>query len=279
MELDTASSVAGCSAIWADSSSAALDADPLSAGKDVIEALGKGLRIIEAFNHEHARMSASEAGSAAGISRAAARRYLLSLCHFGYADTDGRRFWLAPRVLRLGHSFLDGARIPRLVQPFLDRLSMTSGESATLSVLDDHEVVFLAHSRSPRLASVGHHVGTRVPGHVVAPGYAVMATRCDAEIRDWVARHEFSVYTPNTVACADEFFDEVDCVRRQGYAYNEQQFNMGLNGLSIALQDRKGKCIGALALTMQARSVSRDEAVQRMLPFLVDTKESLRPLL
>ena len=112
--------------------------------KDLIEGLGKGLRIIEAFDDDHSRLTPSEAAERAGITRTAARRYLLSLCHFGYAATDGKLFWLMPRVLRLGQSYLGAARLPRLVQPFIQRLSMACGETVNMSVLDGHEVVYVA---------------------------------------------------------------------------------------------------------------------------------------
>ena len=121
--------------------------------KDLIEGLGKGLRMIEAFDDDHPRLSPSEAARRAAITRTAARRYLLSLVHFGYAATDGKLFWLTPRVLRLGQSYLGAARLPRLVQPFIQRASLASGETVNVSVLDGHEVVYvclLYTSPSPR---------------------------------------------------------------------------------------------------------------------------------
>ena len=119
--------------------------------KDLIEGLGKGLRVIEAFDDDHPRLTASEAAALAGITRTAARRHLLSLVHFGYAATDGKQFWLAPRVLRLGQSYLGAARLPRLVQPFIQRVSMQCGETVNVSVLDGHEVVYLARSKPAAL--------------------------------------------------------------------------------------------------------------------------------
>ena len=104
--------------------------------KDLIEGLGKGLRVIEAFDDHQPRLTPSEAAVITGISRTAARRFLLSLVHFGYAATDGKHFWLMPRVLRLGQSYLGAARLPRLMQPFIQRVSMQSGETVNFSVLD-----------------------------------------------------------------------------------------------------------------------------------------------
>src|SRR5688500_11921644 len=111
--------------------------------KDLIEGLGRGLRVIEAFDDDHPRLTATQAAQATGITRTAARRHLLSLVHFGYAASDGKQFWLTPRVLRLGQSYLSAARLPRLVQPFIQRLSLATGETANVSVLDGHEVVYV----------------------------------------------------------------------------------------------------------------------------------------
>ena len=103
--------------------------------------------------------------------------------HFGYAAGDGKRFWLLPRVLRLGQGYLESARLPRLVQPFIQRVSMQSGETVNVSVLDGHEVVYIARSNSPRVVSIGYHPGARVPAHVVTPGLVMLSTWTDARAR------------------------------------------------------------------------------------------------
>src|SRR5258706_2345049 len=95
--------------------------------KDLIEGLGKGLRVIEAFDDDHSRLTPSEAAELTGLSRSAARRFLLSLVHFGYAASDGKHFWLMPRVLRLGQSYLSAARLPRLLQRLFQRVSLQDG--------------------------------------------------------------------------------------------------------------------------------------------------------
>ena len=104
---------------------------------DWIAGLAKGLRLIEAFNETHPRLSASTAARRTGLSRTAARRYLLTLHELGYLDSDGQLFWLTPRVLRLGWSYFDSARFPRTVQPFLQQLSRElGGVTVSFSVPD-----------------------------------------------------------------------------------------------------------------------------------------------
>jgi IclR family pca regulon transcriptional regulator len=247
--------------------------------KDLIEGLGKGLRVIEAFDDDHARLTPSDVAAATGITRTAARRYLLSLCHFGYAGSDGKLFWLMPRVLRLGQSYLGAARLPRLVQPFIQRVSMATGETVNFSVLDGHDVVYLARSNSPRVVSIGFHLGARAPAHVVAPGVVLLSTLADAALDPWLAQHDFGHFTSHTVADPVQFRADVVAARALDYWIAEQQLDLGLRGLAVALKDRKGECRGALGMTLQLSAMSREQAVERLLPPLREAAQALRPLI
>lgn len=247
--------------------------------KDLIEGLGKGLRVIEAFDDDHPRLTASEAATITGISRTAARRFLLSLCHFGYAATDGKHFWLSPRVLRLGQSYLGAARLPRLVQPFIQRASMQSGETVNMSVLDGHEVVYVARSNPPRYVSIGYQVGVRVPAHVVTPGFAILSTFGDAELDAWIADHEFASFTSHTVVDPAAFRANVLGARELGHWTTEAHLDSGLRGLAMPLKDRRGECKGAIGMTLQVQSYSNDEMVEKLLPLLREAAQALRPLL
>lgn len=247
--------------------------------KDLIEGLGKGLRLIEAFDDDHARLTPSDAAQRAGLTRTAARRYLLSLCHFGYAATDGKLFWLTPRVLRLGQSYLGAARLPRLVQPFIQRASLASGETVNVSVLDGHEIVYLARSNSPRLVSIGFHPGARVPAHVVTPGYVILATLPDEALDRWIAGHEFTTFGGSAMRDGTRFRETVLAARALGYWVTEQLLDPGLRGIAVALRDRKGECQGAVSMTMPMQPLGREETIARLLPLLQEAAQALRPLL
>ncbi len=246
--------------------------------KDLIEGLGKGLRVIEAFDDDHPRLTPSEVAGLAGITRTAARRYLLSLCHFGYADTDGKQFWLMPRVLRLGQSYLGAARLPRLVQPFIQRISMQTGETVNFCVLDGHHVVYIGRSNSPRLVSIGFQPGARTPAHVVTPGIVILSTIGDDALDQWIAEHDFSQFTAYTVD-AVRFRADVLAARALDYWVTEQQLEMGLRGLAVALKDRRGECKGSIGLVMPLQPMTREQAVERILPLLRDAANALRPLI
>jgi IclR family pca regulon transcriptional regulator len=248
--------------------------------RDLIEGLGKGLRVIEAFDDDHPQLTPSETAERAGLTRTAARRYLLSLVHFGYAGTDGKQFWLAPRVLRLGQSYLEAARLPRLVQPFIQRLSGQTGHTVNVSVLDEHDVIYIARSAPPRWVTIGYAVGVRVPAHVVTPGVVMLATFKDAALDAWIAGHEFGAFTTRTVTDPKRFRADVLRAREQGYWHTEQQLDAGLRGMSIPLVDRKGRCRAALGMTVPMPAYrSGEHMVEAVLPLLHETAQQMRPVL
>ena len=245
----------------------------------LIEGLGKGLRVIESFSDEHPRLTATQAGELAGLTRTAARRYLASLVHFGYADTDGKHYWLLPSVLRLGQGYLEAARLPRLVQPFLQRLSMQTGETANFSVLDGHEVVYLVRSNTPRVVSIGFYAGARLPAHVVSPGYAILATFQRPKLDAWIAAHAFGRFTANTITEPEQFREAVAAARQLGYWSVDQFIDTGLSGLAVALSDRKGRCAGALSMTFQTQAYPRESFLTTLLPALQDAAQTLRAII
>jgi len=247
--------------------------------RDLIAGIGRGLAVIESFDEEHPRLSPAEVSARTGIPRTAARRHLLSLCHFGYAQTDGKLYWLAPRVLRLGQSYLGAARLPRLVQPFLQRLSMATGETVNVSVLDGHEVVYVARSNSPRLVSIGFHSGARAPAHTVTPGVVLLSTWDDAALEAWAPAHEFGQYTALTVTDGERFIAQVRAARALGYWISEQQLDVGLCGVAVALKDRRGECKAAMGITLQVAGWPREAIIEKLVPALHETAQTLRAVL
>ncbi len=224
-------------------------------------------------------MTVSKAAQRIGLTRTAARRYLLSLCHFGYAGTDGKHYWLAPRVLRLGNSFLEGSRTARLVQPYIQRITNATGETVNMSVLAGHDVVYIARSSSQRRVSIGYQPGARVPTHLVTPGVVMLATLADSALDAWLLRHEFSAHTPTTITDPALFRSHVQAARSLGWWVTEAQLDAGLRGVAVVLKDRKGDCKGAVSTTLPMQPQTREPLIERFVPLLQDCALALRPLL
>src|SRR4051812_2375782 len=142
---------------------------------DYIAGMAKGLAVLESFDTERQRLNATLAAQRAGITRAAARRHLLTLSHLGYLETDGSYFWLAPKVLRFSGSYLASARLPRVAQPTLNRLTAQTGESFSVVVLDGDWGVIVARSGVARMLAYGLHLGARLPAHATSTGRVLLA--------------------------------------------------------------------------------------------------------
>ncbi|MEJ8810264.1 IclR family transcriptional regulator C-terminal domain-containing protein [Variovorax ureilyticus] len=247
--------------------------------RDWIAGLERGVSIIEAFDDAHQRMTASEAGQRTGMTRTAARRYLLTLQHMGYVASDGKLFWLTPRVLRLGQSYLESARLPRIVQPFLQRVAAGTHEIAYLSVMDGDEVVYIARNGPNRSMSTGYVLGARVPAQVTASGMLMLAMRTDEELGAWLATHELAVFTSHTIASKERMKLELARIRAQGWALSEQQLDLNSRGIAVPLRDRHGELVGALNVTMPMGHESSEDAVARVLPVLRETAQAMRNLI
>ena len=247
--------------------------------RDWIAGLEKGLHIIEAFDAAHTRMTATEMGARCGMTRTAARRYLKTLAHLGYVGTDGKLFWLTPRILRLGHAYIESARLPRLVQPFLQRITSGTEEIAYLGVLDGDDTVFIARSGLHRHTASGYMPGTRMPAQVTAAGMVILACGEQALMDHWLQEHELRAFTTFTAASKKDLRDMLMGFKRQGWAVSEQQLELNYRGIAVPLLDRNNVVHGAISMTMPMNREETDHALNRILPVLQEAARSLRPLL
>jgi IclR family pca regulon transcriptional regulator len=247
--------------------------------RDWIAGLEKGLSIIEAFDDANPRMTASQAGARCGLTRTATRRYLLTLTYLGYTATDGKLYWLTPRVLRLGQSYLESARLPRIVQPFLQRVTSGTQEIAYVSVMDGDDVVYIARNGSNRNMNTGIVLGSRVQAQVTAAGMLMLSMREPQWLDNWLEQHELKAYTTQTINNKDRLRLELARIRQRGWAVSEQQLELTYRGVAVPLIDRRGDLVGALNVTMPMGHESTDAAVQRVLPVLLETARALRNLI
>jgi IclR family pca regulon transcriptional regulator len=246
--------------------------------RDHMAALEKGLAVIECFNAAHDKLTIADVARATELSRAAARRCLLTLAKIGYAEFDGKFFRLTPRVLRLGHAWLASAALPQLVQPFLERLSEETHESSSASLLDGHEIVYIARSAQRRIMSVGLSVGTRLPAFCTSMGRVLLAARDPADARARILAGRPRALTPHTVTDPDRLAAILAEVRAQGYCIVDQELELGLISIAMPLINTRGEVIAAFNLSGQVQRSSAEEMAERFLPGMRQLQALLRPL-
>ncbi|SIQ92562.1 transcriptional regulator, IclR family [Rhizobium sp. RU35A] len=246
---------------------------------DFIGGLAKGLRVIEAFGEAEPRLSISDVAKLTGLDRATARRCLLTLAELGYADYDGKFFTLTPRILRLGHAYLSATPLPHIVQPFLDQLSETVSQSASVSVLDGAEIVYVARASQRRVMSINLMPGSRLPAACASMGRVLLAALPEAEARALIGPAPLKAYTPRTKTDPEEVMAELAEVRGQGYAVIDQELELGLCSIAVPLADARGRVVAALNIGAPAAQVAAAGMADRYLPALQAVARQLRPLL
>lgn len=255
-----------------------LNAPPLQR-RDWIAGLEKGLTLLQAFDEAWPRLTASQAGQRCGMTRTVARRLLLTLAHLGFVATDGKLYWLTPRVLRLGQSYLQSSRLPRAVQPFLQRVTSSTGEAAYLTVLDGDEGVTIARNGPQQAMSTGYVLGARVPARLTAAGQVLLAAQAPQALDDWLATTELLPRTPFTMTSTPRLRQALAQISDQGWALSEQQLAPGQRGVAVPLRDLQGVVVGALSVTLSMQGESATEALSRVLPSLQATARSARHVL
>ncbi len=246
---------------------------------DYIAGMAKGLAVLESFDTQRQRLNATLAAERAGLTRAAARRHLLTLAHLGYLETDGSWFWLAPKVLRFSGSYLATARMPRVIQPTLNRLAAQTGESFSAVVLDGEQVVIIARSGTFRLLAYGLHLGARLPAHATSTGRVLLAAKSRRDFADWMRGRELPRLTAHTVVEARPFRALIAQVRAQDWCVASEEHELGVHALAVPLRNLEGRTVAALNIVAPPQRLEPRAMQKDLLPLLQDAARELRPLL
>jgi IclR family pca regulon transcriptional regulator len=237
--------------------------------REFIQSLERGLGIIRAFGPHAPEQTVSELAAKTGLTRATARRFLITLIELGYIESDGRIFRLTPRVLELGYSFLSGLGFPDVALPHLERLVAEVDESSEASVLDGSDIVYVVRVPSTAVMTIAINVGARMPAHATSMGKVLLAWLPDAQLETYLAATPLEAFLPRTVTDPAALRQQIDSVRACGYAIVDQELEEGLVAIAAPVTDRSGHAVGAINLSthVMRRSVDsvRDELVEPLL--------------
>lgn len=242
---------------------------------DYVQSLGRGLAVIRSFDAEHPRRTLSDVAKATDLTRATARRFLLTLVELGYVRTDGALFWLTPRVLELGYSYLSSITLPDVAGPHLESLAKQVHESTSVSILDGADVVYIARVPVSRIMTVSINIGTRFPAYATSMGRVLLAGLSDTELDDYLANITLAPLTGRTIITVDGLRKELAKVRADGYCVVDQELEEGLRSLAAPIRDHTGTVIAAVNISTQAARYSAAAVRKDLLPPLRATAEAI----
>jgi IclR family pca regulon transcriptional regulator len=230
-------------------------ADPTE-DRDYVKSLTRGLDVIRAFSADRPAMTLTEVAERAGMNRAAARRFLLTLVKDGYAETQGRNFRLRPKVLELGRSVIPTMTFADIAQPLLDDLARELDETCYISLLDDQSVVYILRANGRRLIGVNLEVGTRMPAWLMSSGRVLAAALPADERKAWLSAVKLERLTDKTIRTKAILGRAMTQVASQGWCVVDEEYEIGMRSLSVPIRDRSGQVFAALNVTCPSSRVS-----------------------
>ena len=236
--------------------------------RDIVGSLAKGLAVMEILAAHRAGLTLSEVAEKAGLTRAGARRLLLTLAASGYATQDGRRFLLSPRLISLARNWVSGASLWSFAEPVMREVSETLGESCSAAVLSGHDVVYVARVAGARIVSVGLHVGTRLPAYCTSMGRVLLSELPDDERAALLASAAIEAKTDRTVTDPAVLAAIIAKVRADGYSIVDEELELGLRSIAVPIRDLSGRIVAAINVSTQSARTSVAEMEENFLPLL-----------
>jgi IclR family transcriptional regulator, pca regulon regulatory protein len=251
--------------------------DARTGGTAHSQSVERGLAILSAFRSGTPLLGITELGREVGLGRSTTHRYVATLATLGYLQQDpvSKKYRLGPRVLDLGFSAINSMELREVAAPHLRRLSDETGCTANMAILDELDIVYVERCRSTRAGQreidLNLHVGARLPAYCTSLGKVMLAFQPPDELEELIARIEFAARGPNTIVEPEAFSRELERVRAQGFAINDEELAYGLRSIAAPVLDREGRAAAGINLAAHSSMVSMDELVARLSPAVCRT--------
>ena len=240
-----------------------------------LRSLERGIAVIQVFSREHPALTLSEVARLTGITRATARRILLTLEKLGHVRSDGKLFSLTPRVLSLGWAYLASLNLPELAQPLMENLVERTKESCSMATLDPPDIVYVARVPTRRIMTITLAVGARLPAHATSMGRVLLAGLPDDELKRFLDDTTLERFTDRTITDPDDLRLAVRETRDRGWALVDEELEVGLRSLAAPITRGHFGTVAAINVSAATHRVSVEEFYERFLPALLETAASI----
>ena len=242
---------------------------PPQPGDSYVQSFARGLAVIRSFSTEAPQQTLSQVAAHSGLTRAGARRILLTLQTLGYVDSDGKHFRLTARILDLGFAYLSSMPIWNLAEPLMEALVEEVKESCSAAVLDGTDIVYVLRVPTHKIMRNTLGVGSRLPAYCTSMGRILLADLPDEELLHRLKASQLQALTRHTLTDLDTLLSKIQQVRRQGWSLVNQELEEGLLSLAAPINDHTGRTIAALNISGQANRTSAKVAQEKLLPPLL----------
>ena len=242
--------------------------------KDFLTTFAKGLEVIKSFNEDTPTLTITELSQKLSISRASARRFLLTLLKLGYLHQANGHFSLNAKILDLGYSYLASLNFMERVTPILEQVARDLNESCSITVLEDKDVVYIGRANRSRHVSMSLQIGARLPAYITSTGRIHLSALNDEELDNFFINESCEKLTENTKS-REEIIQEIKKVRKQGYSLVNQELELGMCSLAVPVYNRNNQLMLALMVSCNPLVISPEEMLKQILPVLSNASNDI----
>ncbi len=240
--------------------------------KYYLQSLAKGLRVLQIIAQSPSSISISELTSKLETNSATITRCCYTLASLGYVTKDSRKRWrLTPKVLALGYAAVSSLGWRQTAQHYLEKLSDETGETTNLSVLEGSEIIYICRVNTRRILPYDIRLGTTLPVHCTSMGKALLAHRPMEKILAVLKTFNFVSLTHTTITSKDNFLQELDSVRKKGYAVNDEELSVGLRSVAAPILDSQGWSMAAINLAVSTARMDLQQLEAQIAPMVMQT--------
>jgi len=238
-------------------------------GDSYVQSFARGLEVIRSFSAKAPQQTLTEVAARSNMSRAGARRILLTLQTLGYVQSDGKLFRLTARILDLGFAYLSSMPIWNLAEPVMEELVARVNESCSSAVLDGTDIVYVLRVPTHKIMRNTLGVGSRLPAYCTSLGRVLLADLPDDELVQRLDASDIQPLTRHTTTTREDLLAKIQQVRKQGWCLVNQELEEGLISLAAPITNRAGRTIAALNISGQANRTNARQAHDSLLPALL----------
>jgi IclR family pca regulon transcriptional regulator len=270
----------------ASSSSAALrsatSAEPAQERPEYrVEALAKGLRILSLFDEHRPSWRVSDLAAAAGLPMPTVYRVVMTLASEGYLDhLPNGDYRPGVRTLTLGTAALRSLDFVAIATPRLTELGERTGETVNLATLSGDRILYLVRLRNADLVTANIQVGSTLPAVHTSIGKLLLAYLDPDELAARISDASFSATAgPNAKVSLAELREELDAIRDQGWAMQDEELAYGLRSVAAPITGPNGRVVAGVNLAVQARDWSTQRIIRELRPAVLATCAEISGLL
>ena len=243
---------------------------------EFVSSIEKGLRVLKSFSSNRKKMTISEVAEQSDMTKAAARRYLLTFNALGYVDIDGRYFSITPKILTFSAMYLNSDSLADVATPYLSDLTSIIHESSSISQLQGDDIIYIARVPTQKIMTINLQIGARLPAWITSMGRVQMAYLNERLQNEMLDRVVFEPKTSKTIKTKIALKKELEKIKNQGYALVDQEIEAGVISIAVPVFNRNNNVIAGLNIAGSPSVYNKQKLIEDVLPTLKNTAELIR---